>query len=31
VDHLELADFCYNNSEHSTTGPPHFKWWQASH
>jgi transposase InsO family protein len=26
VDHLELADFCYNNSEHSTTGPPHFKW-----
>jgi len=19
VDHLELAEFCYNNSEHSTT------------
>ncbi len=20
VDHLELAEFCYNNSEHSATG-----------
>jgi hypothetical protein len=26
VDHLELVEFCYNNSEHSTIGPPPFKW-----
>jgi hypothetical protein len=24
VDHLELAEFCYNNSEHSTTGSTPF-------
>jgi hypothetical protein len=25
VDHLELAEFCYNNSEHSTTGSTPFQ------
>jgi hypothetical protein len=25
VDHLELAEFCYNNSEHSTTGSTRFQ------
>jgi hypothetical protein len=25
VDHLELAGFCYNNSEHSTTGSTPFQ------
>ncbi len=26
VDHLELAEFCYNNSEHSAIKSTHFKW-----
>jgi hypothetical protein len=25
VDHLELAEFCYNNSEHSVTGSNPFQ------
>jgi hypothetical protein len=25
VDHLELAEFCYNNSEHSTIGSTPFQ------
>ncbi len=25
VDHLELVDFCYNNSEHSATGSTPFQ------
>jgi hypothetical protein len=25
VDHLELAEFCYNNSEHSVTGSTPFQ------
>ncbi len=25
VDHLELAEFCYNNSNHSTTGSTPFQ------
>jgi hypothetical protein len=25
VDHLELVEFCYNNSEHSTTGSTPFQ------
>jgi hypothetical protein len=25
VDHLELTEFCYNNSEHSTTGSTPFQ------
>jgi hypothetical protein len=25
VDHLELAEFCYNNSEHSATGVTAFQ------